>query len=111
MTVDSPGLLTRAGRRLVQRYLGGADRDELDPVLGIRVAAYVRTYRFLSCVLPYTNAESDTPSIFLNPLISKLPAPEEENLSKGILDAIDMNSYRVDSGWCSGSCWPTRAPR
>ena len=29
-------------------------------------------------------------------LISKLPAPEEEDLSKGILDAIDMDSYRVE---------------
>ena len=35
-------------------------------------------------------------SIFLNFLVSKLPAPKEEDLSKGILDAIDMDSYRVE---------------
>ena len=35
-------------------------------------------------------------SIFLEFLIPKLPAPEEEDLSKGILDAIDMDSYRVE---------------
>ena len=100
---------------LVQRYLGGADRDELDPILDACVAVYVheldedaqvdfkgkgktfvRTYGFLSCVLPYTNAEWEKRSIFLNFLISKLPAPEEEDLSKGILDAIDMDSYRVE---------------
>ena len=34
--------------------------------------------------------------IFLNFLISKLPAPDDEDLSKGILDAIDMDSYRVE---------------
>ena len=100
---------------LVERYLGGADRDELDPILDVCVAVYVheldedaqvdfkgkakafvRTYGFLSCVLPYTNAEWEKRSIFLNFLISKLPAPEDEDLSKGILDAIDMDSYRVE---------------
>ena len=56
----------------------------------------MRTYGFLSCVLPYTYAPWEKRSIFLNFLISKLPAPEEEDLSKGILDAIDMDSYRVE---------------
>ena len=100
---------------LVQRYLGGADRDQLDPILDVCVAVYVdeldedaqvefkgkakafvRTYGFLSCVLPYAYAEWEKRSIFLNFLISKLPAPGEEDLSKGILDAIDMDSYRVE---------------
>ena len=44
----------------------------------------------------YTKAEWEKRSIFLNFLISKLPAPEEEDLSKGILDTIDMDSYRVE---------------
>ena len=100
---------------LVQRYLGGAERDELDPILDACVAVYVheldedaqvdfkgkakafvRTYGFLSCVLPYTNAGWEKRSIFLNFLISRLPAPDDEDLSKGILDAIDMDSYRVE---------------
>ena len=98
-----------------RRYLGGAERDQLDPILDACVAAYlseldedgqvdfkgkakgfVRTYAFLSCVLPYTNAEWEKRSILLNFLIAKLPAPREEDLSKGILDAIDMDSYRVE---------------
>ena len=37
----------------------------------------------------------NTRSIFLNFLISKLPSPQEEDLSKGILDAIDMDADRV----------------
>ena len=100
---------------LVNRYLGGADRDQLDPILDACVAVYkndldedgqvqfksnakafVRTYGFLSSVLPYTNAAWEKRSIFLNFLINKLPAPKEEDLSKGILDAIDMDSYRVE---------------
>ena len=100
---------------LTKRYLGGADRDQLDPILDACVAVYksdldedgqvlfkgnakafVRTYGFLSTVLPYTNSAWEKRSIFLNFLINKLPAPTEEDLSKGILDAIDMDSYRVE---------------
>ena len=99
----------------VRRYLDGAERDRLDPILDACVAVYlreldedgqvdfkgkakgfVRTYAFLSCVLPYTNAEWEKRSIFLNFLTPKLPAPRDEDLSKGILDAIDMDSYRVE---------------
>ena len=100
---------------LVSRYLEGEDRDRLDPILDLCVAVYerdldedgqvafkgnakafVRTYAFLSSILPYTNAEWEKRSIFLNFLVSKLPAPKEQDLSKGILDAIDMDSYRVE---------------
>ena len=35
-------------------------------------------------------------SIFLNFLVPKLPAPKEEDLSRGILESIDMDSYRVE---------------
>ena len=99
----------------VRRYLGGEERDRLDPILDACVARYlqdldedgqvvfkgdakrfVRTYGFLSTVLPYTNTAWETRSIFLNFLISKLPSPREEDLSKGILDAIDMDSYRAE---------------
>jgi type I restriction enzyme R subunit len=44
----------------------------------------------------FHNAEWEKLSIFLNFLIPKLPAPIEEDLSRGILEAIDMESYRVE---------------
>jgi type I restriction enzyme R subunit len=100
---------------LVALYLDGADRDKLDPILDACVAVYkeqldedgqvdfkskakafVRVYGFLSSILPYTNADWEKLSIVLNFLVSKLPAPVEEDLSKGILEAIDMDSYRVE---------------
>jgi len=96
-------------------YLAGAERDQLDPILDACVAVYrveldedgqvdfkgkakafTRTYGFLSSVLPYTNAGWERLSVFLNFLVSKLPAPREEDLSRGILEAIDMDSYRVE---------------
>ena len=100
---------------LVERYLSGAGRDRLDPVLDACVSIYVekldedgqvdfkgkakaflRAYDFLGAILPYTDAEWEKLSIFLNFLVRKLPAPVEEDPSRGILDAIDMDSYRVE---------------
>jgi type I restriction enzyme R subunit len=101
--------------RLVALYLDGCSRDRLDPLLDECVATYLgsldedgqvdfkgkakaftRTYDFLASILPYTNAEWEKLSIFLNLLVPKLPAPVEEDLSKGILEAIDMDSYRAE---------------
>jgi type I restriction enzyme, R subunit len=47
-------------------------------------------------VMVGTNPEWEKRSILLNLLVSKLPAPKEEDLAKGILEAIDMDSYRVE---------------
>ena len=99
----------------VGRYLDGVERDQLDPILDRCVAVYirelgedeqvafkskakgfVRTYAFLSSILPYNNQGWEERSIFLNFLIPKLPSPMEEDLSKGVLDTIDMDSYRVE---------------
>jgi len=100
---------------LVTLYLDGGGRDKLDPILDACVATYkdvlnedgqvafkgkaktfTRTYSFLAAILPYTNAQWEKLSIFLTFLIPKLPAPKEEDLSKGILEAIDMDSYRAE---------------
>ena len=43
-----------------------------------------------------SNAEWEKLSIFLDFLIPKLPAPEEDDLSRGILETIDIDSYRIE---------------
>lgn len=58
--------------------------------------AFLRTYNFLSTVLPYGSSERETRSIFLDHLVPKLPAPKEEDLSAGILENIDLESYRAE---------------
>lgn len=101
--------------KLVDLYLNGAERDRLDPILDACAAVYkeletddqikfksaaksfVRTYGFLGAILPYGNADWEKLSIFLNLLIPKLPAPREDDLSRGILDAIDLDSYRLEA--------------
>ena len=100
---------------LVSLYLGGAGRDRLDPILDECVAiynanlnedeqvnfkgkakSYVRLYEFLASILPYSDATWEKLSTFLNFLIPKLPAPREDDLSRGILEDVDIDSYRVE---------------
>ncbi|MYA40707.1 MAG: type I restriction endonuclease subunit R [Gemmatimonadetes bacterium] len=102
-------------RAFAKLYLDGAGRARLDPILDRCVAVYMedldedgqvrfkgrakaftRAYAFLSSILPYNNLGWEERSIFLNFLIPKLPAPEEEDLSKGVLERIDMDSYRIE---------------
>ncbi len=101
--------------QFVKLYLDGADRDQLDPILDASVNVYVneldedgqvdfkgkaktflRTYGFLSSILTWTYAPWEKRSIFLQFLVPRLPAPKEEDLSRGILEAIDMDSYRIE---------------
>lgn len=102
-------------QQVVALFMTDTERDKLDPILDACVVNYTstldedqqvefkgkakvfcRTYSFLASVLPYNNAEWEKLSIFLNFLVPKLPAPKEQDLSKGILEAIDMDSYRVE---------------
>lgn len=100
---------------VVDLFLGGAERDRLDPLLDPCVATYnelqtddqikfksaaksfVRTYGFLGSILPYGNVDWEKLSIFLNLLIPKLPSPREDDLSEGILSTIDLDSYRNEA--------------
>jgi type I restriction enzyme, R subunit len=100
---------------LVEAYLNNAERRQLDPILDACVEiykdqldedgqvnfksnakAFTRSYGFLASILPYNDAGWEKLSIFLDFLIPKLPAPKEEDLSRGILESIDMDSYRTE---------------
>lgn len=101
--------------QFVALFLAGAERDLLDPILDACVAVYTdsldedqqvdfkgkakafcRTYDFLASITMCSNAGWEKLSILLNLLVSKLPAPIDEDLAQGITDAIDMDSYRVE---------------
>ena len=99
---------------LVEKYLAGQERSTFEPVLGqcaeryteltedekVRfkgsAKSFTRLYGFLSQILPYTNPNWEKLSIFLNFLLPKLPAPEEQDLALGILEAVDMDTYRTE---------------
>lgn len=99
---------------LVRLFISGSPRETLDPILDACVAVYnseldedgqvdykgkakafERTYNFLASIITYSNPQWEKLSIFLNFLVPKLPAPVEPDLVKGILEAIDMESYRA----------------
>ncbi len=114
--LDAAGVYTAAEIDLfVQRYLSDDDRTRLDPILDLcverylttqnengqvdfkgKAKAFLRAYGFLSSILPYSNPEWEKLSILLTFLAPKLPAPVEDDLSRGILETIDMDSYRSE---------------
>ncbi len=101
--------------RFVELFLTGSQRESLDPILDKCVATYLeelnedgqvefkgtaktflRTYEFLGAILLLTNQDWEKLSIFLHFLVPKLPAPIEDDHSRGIIETIDMDSYRVE---------------
>lgn len=99
----------------VKWYLEGRDRDVLEPIIDECVACYkdletadqvgfksdakkfVRIYGFLGSILPYAAPAWEKLSIFLNFLIPKLPSPPEDDFTVGLLDAVDLDSYRLEA--------------
>lgn len=97
----------------VEAYLDNAPREELDPILDrctenykelipeeqilfkSNAKGFVRTYNFLSAILPYGSVEWEKLSIFLKLLIGKLPSPAEDDNISGLLEDIDLESYRA----------------
>ena len=100
---------------LVNKYLNGEKREHFDFILDSCVArynqldtesqvefkgaakAFCRTYGFLGAILPYGNADWERLSIFLNFLVPKLPSPSSDDFTKGILETIDLESYRNEA--------------
>ena len=98
---------------VVKAYLDGADRTALDPKIDICVERYkkldledqiefkssaktfVRTYNFLSSILPYGSMDWEKLSIFLTFLVSKLPRPSSDDNIEEILEDIELESYRL----------------
>ena len=101
--------------KLVELYLNGAPREELDPILDGCVEIYndltveeqiefkssaksfTRTYNFLAAILPYGSVQWEKLAIFLNLLTPKLPSPKGEDYTEGLLDDVDLESYRVEA--------------
>ena len=98
----------------VELYLNNADREQLDPIIDKCVElfkeleyddkvefkksakAFVRTYNFLSSILPYGSPNWEKLSIFLTLLVTKLPKVGDENDDyKKIIESVDLDSYRV----------------
>lgn len=116
LDLDIAGVYTEEDVDLfVARFLAGETVDQLHPILDAcvqvylaeldedgqvdfksKAKAFVRTYDFLSAILPYTRQEWERLSIFLYALLPKLPAPMEEDTTRELLQMVDMDSYRAE---------------
>ncbi|WP_299163159.1 type I restriction endonuclease, partial [uncultured Tenacibaculum sp.] len=75
-------------------YRGELDEEE-QADFRAKVKTYVRLYIFLSQIVDFENAYLERLYIFLNHLQNKLVTDVEPDLSQGVLDNIDMDSYRL----------------
>ncbi|MBE5908372.1 MAG: type I restriction endonuclease subunit R [Lachnospiraceae bacterium] len=99
---------------VAELYLSGANREDgLDQKIDICVERYkaldlddqiefkssaktfIRTYNFLSSILPYGSMEWEKLSIFLTFLVSKLPKPGNDDHIEEILEDVELESYRL----------------
>ncbi|EAI5357249.1 type I restriction endonuclease subunit R [Campylobacter upsaliensis] len=60
-----------------------------------KAKVYLREYSFLAQILPFNDVELEKLSILLKMLIAKIVPPRTEDLAKGILNNVDLNSIRI----------------
>ena len=76
--------------------------DEYQEDFRGKCKSYVRLYVFLSQIVPFVNPYLERLYLFLSHLQNKLIKSGDEDLAQGILDNIDMDSYRLQRrGDCS----------
>ena len=95
-------------------FMRGQARDKLDPILDACTAVYqnldddeqidfkakakafIRLYQFLAQILPFIDTYMESLKTFLKFLLTKLPTPNDPDYLKGILESVDIDSYRVE---------------
>jgi len=74
-------------------FRGELEEEQAD--FRAKVKTYVRLYIFLSQIVDFENAYLERLYIFLNHLQNKLVTEAEPDFSQGVIDNIDMDSYRL----------------
>lgn len=96
-----------------EKYVNGEDRTKLDPIIDssahifkydldknkqidfkIKAKSFLRTYSYLGKILEFNNQEWERLWWYLKFLVPKLFIERSDDLAEGILEAIDMDSYR-----------------
>ena len=114
-TIEEYEIYTTAEVELLnEKFWSKAPRQEIDPILDTcvdrfnhldddgkvdcksAIKAYVRTYEFLSTIMPASSVEWEKKQTFLSLLVHKLPRLTMEDLTKGLLEAVDFDRYRLE---------------
>lgn len=96
-----------------EKYVNGEDRTKLDSIIDssahifkydldknkqidfkIKAKSFLRTYSYLGKILEFNNQEWERLWWYLKFLVPKLFIERSDDLAEGILEAIDMDSYR-----------------
>jgi type I restriction enzyme R subunit len=96
-----------------EKYSGNAERTILDPIIDsaahifkfdltidkqidfkIKVKSFLRTYSYLAKLLDFNNLYWEQLWWYLKYLLPKLTIDGNEDLAQGIIESIDMDSYR-----------------
>jgi len=96
-----------------EKYSGKADRNILDPIIDaaahifkfdletdkqvdfkIKVKSFLRTYSYLAKLLDFNNLYWEQLWWYLKYLLPKLIIKEDDDLAQGVIESIDMDSYR-----------------
>lgn len=78
----------------VERYASLNEEDQIEFKSGVK--SFIRTYNFMASILPIGQVDWEKKVIFFEQLIHRLPTPEGDDLSEGILEAVDLESYRLE---------------
>lgn len=95
------------------KYSGKADRNTLDPIIDaaahiftfdlnvdkqvdfkIKVKSFLRTYSYLAKLLDFNNLYWEQLWWYLKYLLPKLNIEQDDDLAQGVIESIDMDSYR-----------------
>lgn len=112
--IERHGIYTEAEvETLNQKFWGKASRKEIDPILDTCrdrfvqlekndqidckscIKTYIRTYEFLSTIMPDSSLEWEKKQTFLMLLIHKLPSLGIDDFTDGLLEAVDFDKYRL----------------
>ena len=77
-----------------QRFVNINDEDRQAQCKGA-MKAFVRTYEFLSTILPMSSLEWEKKGLLCHLLLPKLPMLKQEDLTRGLLAAVDFDQYRL----------------
>lgn len=78
----------------VERYKELDEKDQVEFKSGVK--SFIRTYNFLSAILPIGQIEWTKKSIFFELLVHRLPTPRDDKGIGEILESIDLESYRLE---------------
>ncbi|MBS4281699.1 type I restriction endonuclease subunit R [Campylobacter vulpis] len=78
---------------MVKEY--NAKNDDEKTEFYTKAKAYLREYSFLAQILPFSDIELEKLYILLKMLITKIAPPRTEDLAKGIVNNVDLESIRI----------------